>query len=121
MYKIQYKEKNDIKEIEVDEKVIVVKILEMYEKVVKVTDENDKIYEKRDILDEEERKLIEVLSDLDPKEELKNKIQEYIDYNREYMKEERYTVLIEELKRLYEKEDKIQMKIKFINSYFKWN
>lgn len=121
MYKIQYKEKNNIKEIIVDEKAIVVKILELYEKVIKITDENDKIYEKRDILDKEERKLIETLSDLDSKENIKNKIQKYIDDNREYMKEEMYSVLIEELNKLYEKEDKIQMRIKFINLYFRWN
>ncbi len=121
MYKVEYKEENNVKEIEADGKNIVIKILELYDKILKITDDTDKMYDKRDILDEEERKLIETLSDLDSKENIKNKIQKYIDSNKEYMKEERYVALVKELNRLYEKEDKIQMKTKFINLYFRWN
>ena len=36
MYKIQYEEENNVKEIEVDEKVIVVEILELYNKIIKI-------------------------------------------------------------------------------------
>lgn len=121
MYKIQYGEENNVKEIEIDEKVIVVEILELYNKIIKITDKNDKVYDKRDILDKEESKLIKMLDDIDSKENMKNKIQHYLDENKHLLKSERYNLLTEELKKLYEKEDKIQMKIKFINLYFKWN
>ena len=120
MYKIQYEEDN-VKEIEVDEKAIAVEILELYDKIIKIIDGNDKIYDKRDILDEEESKLVKILDDMDSKEDIKNKIQQYLDEKKRLMKAERYNILTEELNKLYEKEDKIQLRMKFIKLYFKWN
>lgn len=121
MYKVEYKEENNVKAIEADEKNIIIKILELYDKILKITDNADKVYDKRDILDKEENRIVDMLNDTDSKEELKNKLQKYVDSNREYMKEEIYNNLTEKLNKLYETEDKIQLKIKFINLYFKWN
>lgn len=87
MYIVEYELNNKIKKEEVNSETISVRILELYDKIIKITDDNNKLYDKRDILEKEERKLVEILDDTDSKECTKNKIQHYLDENKRLMRD----------------------------------